>query len=204
MANVLISDLTENTNPAVTDWLEMLTSGGLSRKVSMLNFLNKVYGGFVLTSGMWVSITSGGAGAVKQEMSTNKQNCNQLQFVNGSTTYYECAFPMPADYNGGTVAAVFYWSANSASTNSVTWGLQARCYADGDAIDQAWGTAQEVSDANGASAFTQRISSATSAITIGGSPAANQLVRWRAYRKTGDTLAVTALLDCIQIGYTRA
>jgi hypothetical protein len=113
---------------------------------------------------------------------------------------------LPSDYDGGTITAVFYWAANTASTNSVVWGLAARAYADGDVLDQAFGTAQESTDANNGTDDVN-ISAATPAITIGGSPAASLYVQFRAYRNpaaAGDTLAATAELLAIRITYTRA
>ena len=113
---------------------------------------------------------------------------------------------MPSDYNGGTITAVFYWVAGDASTNSVEWGLAARAFADGDALDQAFGTPQEVTDANQANDDVN-ISAATPAITIGGTPAASNYVQFRAYRNpadANDTLAATAELLAIRITYTRA
>jgi hypothetical protein len=113
--------------------------------------------------------------------------------------------PMPSDYNGGTINATFYWAAGTASTNSVEWGLQARAYAESDVLDQAFGTAQEVTDANQANDDVN-ISAATAAITIGGTPAAGNFVQFRAYRNppdAADTLAATAELLSIRITYTR-
>jgi hypothetical protein len=113
---------------------------------------------------------------------------------------------MPSDYNGGTITAVFYWVAPSTSTNSVVWGLQARAWNDSDVFDLAYGTAQEVTDANEGN-DDLNISSATPAITIGGTPSAGSLVSFRAYRNPAngsDTLAATAELLQIRITYTRA
>jgi hypothetical protein len=113
---------------------------------------------------------------------------------------------MPSDYDGGTVTAVFYWIANSASTNSAIWALQGRAYGDNEAIDQAFGTAQSVTDANNG-ANTLNISSATSAITLAGSPAASELVQFRAYRNAddgSDNLAADARLVAIRVTFTRS
>ena len=77
---------------------------------------------------------------------------------------------------------------------------------DGDALDQAFGTAQEVTDANQANDDVN-ISAATAAITIGGTPAAGNYVHFRAYRDPAngaDNLAATAELISIRITYTRA
>jgi hypothetical protein len=133
-------------------------------------------------------------------------NFYYLGFPDTTQLYANWAMPMPSDYNGGTITAIFYWVAGTASTNSVRWGLQARSYADGDAIDQAFGTAQEVTDANQANDDVN-ISAATPAITIGGTPAAHNFVQFRAYRNpanAADTLAATAELLAIKITYTRA
>jgi hypothetical protein len=113
---------------------------------------------------------------------------------------------MPSDYNGGTITAVFYWIAGTSSTNSVVWGMSARAFADNQALDQAFGTVQTVTDANQGLDIVN-ISAATAAITIGGTPAAGNYVQFRAERQGaagGDTLTAIAELLQIRITYTRA
>jgi hypothetical protein len=157
-------------------------------------------------AGGWPSLTNGCQPPTLTQTTTNQVNFYYLGFLDGATTTYaNWSLPMPSDYNGGTITAVFYWVAGNVSTNSVVWGLQARAYADGDVLDQAFGTAQEVTDANQANDDVN-ISSATAAITIGGTPAAGNFVQFRAYRNpaaAGDTLAATAELLSIRITYTR-
>ena len=113
---------------------------------------------------------------------------------------------MPSDYDGGTVTAVFLWLANSANTDDVVWGMQGRAYADNDAIDQAWGAAETVTDTNNAQ-NDLNISAATGAITIGGGPAASELVQFRGYRDAdngSDDLAADARLISVRITFTRS
>jgi hypothetical protein len=165
-------------------------------------------GQIILTAaGGWPSLTNGCQPPASAQTTTNQVNFYFLGFLDGATTTYaNWAMPMPSDYNGGTITAQFYWVAGNASTNSVVWGLQARSYADGDLLDQAYGTAVEVTDANQANDDVN-ISATTSAITIGGTPAAHNYVQFRAYRNpaaAGDTLAATAELLSIKITYTRA
>jgi len=152
-----------------------------------------------------LSTTDGASTPTKVEMATNKQNLFYPSFPTALKKYIEWDFVMPDDYNGGTITAEFFWTANSASTNSVVWGIQARAYADNDAIDGTWGTAIEVTDANGSAAYTDRKSAATAAITIANSPLAGKSVRFRAYRlgSGSDNLAVAALLKLVRINYTR-
>jgi hypothetical protein len=173
----------------------------------LLNGSPVVTGQIVLTAGGgWPSITSGSNAPILAETATNRVNFYYLGFPDTIQTFANWSMPMPSDYNGGTITAVFYWIAGSASTNSVRWGLQARAYADSDALDQAFGTAQEVTDANQANDDVN-ISAATPAITIGGTPAASNFVQFRAYRNpadAADNLAATAELLSIRITYTRA
>jgi hypothetical protein len=166
-----------------------------------------VTGQIILTAGGgWPSITSGSNPPIIAETPTNRVNFYYIGFPDGSQTFANWAMPMPSDYNGGTITAVFYWAAGSASTNSVRWGLAARAYADSQLLDQAFGTAQEVTDANQANDDVN-ISAATPAITIGGTPAGGNFVQFRAFRNpadAADNLAATAELLSIRITYTRA
>lgn len=126
-------------------------------------------------------------------------------FPQAAQSFIEWEMPLPHDYNGGTVTAKFYWLTTSASTNSVVWGLQAVSFPDNTAINTAFGTAQEVTDANNA-ANTVNQSASTAAITIAGTPAADVYCQFRAYRKGSgsDNLGANALLLCVQVQYTRA
>jgi hypothetical protein len=156
-------------------------------------------------AGGWPSTTSGCATPIQIEYGTNDVDLYVADFDPSSDEYMQWTLVMPSDYDAGTITAVFYWMANSASTNSVVWGLQGRSYADSDAIDQAWGTAQTVTDANNAQNDVN-ISSATAAITIGGGPAASELVQIRAYRdadNVSDNLATDARLVAVRITFTR-
>jgi hypothetical protein len=139
-------------------------------------------------------------------MSTNKENVYSLDFADGSTTYGEWGLVMPSDWDGSTVTAQFFWFANDTTTNAVLWGLAGVALGDGNALDTAWGTAATVSDANASTANQLRISSATGAMTVGGSPAASKYVQFRAERVGGDasdTLAATARLLGVMVTYTR-
>lgn len=111
---------------------------------------------------------------------------------------------MPSDYNGGTVTAVFYWTATT-GTGVVNWAIQGRAYGDDDALDQAQGTAVPVSDTL-ITANDVHISAATAAITLAGTPAASEFVQFRVYRDTGatDTLTGDARLLGVRITFTRA
>ncbi len=164
-------------------------------------------GTIILTAaGGWASTTNGATPAAQVETATNKVNYFQIAFAQSVQSFAEWALPMPLDYNGGTITAKFYWLANSTNTNSVVWGLQAIADPNGQAIDTAYGTAQEVTQANTATANQVHQSNATAAITIGGTPAAGTYTQFRAYRlgSGSDNLAATANLLAVEISYTKA
>jgi hypothetical protein len=167
---------------------------------------NPTLGQIILTApGGWASQTNG-ANAINQvEAPTNHVNYIVADFLQSVQAFIEWQLALPADYNGGTLTAVFYWLSPTASTNSVVWGLQGRAFANGNAIDAAYGTAQEVTQANGGNAVVN-ISTATAAITLAGTtPAAGQHAQFRAYRlgSGSDNLAATARLLEIRVSYTR-
>ena len=114
---------------------------------------------------------------------------------------------MPSDYNGGTVTANFYWACDNVSTGTCRWALQGRAFGDNEAIDAAWGTEQEVDDANNAQNYLN-ISGATPAITLAGTPAASEMVQFRAFRNAdhaNDTLnSIDARLIAVKVTFTRS
>ena len=75
----------------------------------------------------------------------------------------------------------------------MVWGCQGRAYAPGDALDQAFGAAVEVTSANGGTNVVN-VSAATTSITLAGAPTAGQHAQFRIYRlgSGADTLAATA------------
>jgi len=153
-------------------------------------------------SSIWASITNGASGISQIETATNKVNTFVVDFLTGVQSFAEVAVPMPSGWDGGTVSAIVYWLANSASTNSVTWGVQGRAYADAATFDQAYGTAAEVTDANtGTNNVNQ--SGSTGAITVAGTPAGGQWLQLRIYRlgSGGDNLAATARLLGFRVLY---
>lgn len=164
---------------------------------------------FILNAGALTPLLTLGAtpsGTVAMATYTGRV-FNFMDFADtGGTLYAGIAYPLPADYNGSTITAKFYWTANSTSANSVVWGIQGVSVADNETLDVTSGTAQTVTDAHNAAAYKLNISAATSAITLGGTPAAGELVSWVIYRDSSsgsDTLAATARLIAVVLSYTR-
>ena len=153
-----------------------------------------------IAASQFVPRTTNGCGVDSRETSTNRQNFDELLFDAGTDEFAQALIKMPSNYNNGTITARFYWTASSGS-GSVIWGIQGRAFADDDALDTAAGTAQTVTDTLLA-ANDMHVSAATSAVTIGGTPAANTPIQFQIYRDAdaaGDTLAVDARLLGVEI-----
>jgi len=151
----------------------------------------------------WIPRTTTGAGVDSRETSTNKANFDELLFDTGTEEYANALAILPNNYNNSTVTARFYWTAASGS-GGVAWGLRGRAYGDDDALDQAQGTGQVATDTL-ITANDVHVTSATSAITIAGTPAANKPIQFEIYRvvsDAADTLGVDARLLGVEILYT--
>ncbi len=111
---------------------------------------------------------------------------------------------MPDNWDAGTVTFKALWTAAGGSAaQTVEWNLQGRSYANDDPIDAAWGSAIEVSDALIATGDIH-YSAESSAVTLAGTPAAGELVQFRAWRDaSNDNLASDAKLIGIKAYFTK-
>jgi hypothetical protein len=151
-----------------------------------------------IPAGAMVARTTNGAAAGTVETTTNKIMLASLDFDASTIEYAQFKIRMPKSWNEGTVSFVPEWSHASTSTNfKVSWGLQGVAISDDDAGDAAFGTAQYSNDTGGTTDDFYA-GPESSAITIAGTPAAEDLVVFQVLRKaddgTNDTLAIDARL----------
>jgi hypothetical protein len=182
----------DSTTATGLKWAAVSASGGGSTNVW-------------IPAAQWIPRTTTGCGIDSRELSTNKINTDELLFDAGTDEFAQCMIVMPSNWNAGTITAKFHWTASTGS-GDVIWGLSGRAYANDDALDQAQGTAQTVTDTLTATNDLD-ISSATGAITLGGTAAAGNPVIFEVYRDAnagGDTLAADARLLGVEISYTAA
>lgn len=147
--------------------------------------------------------TTTGAAFGTTETTTNKVMRRTLDFDASTDEHAQFTVAMPKSWDEGTITAQFVWTAGSGS-GDVIWGLQGLALSNDDALDAAFGTAQTVTDTL-LTAGDVHFTSATSAVTIAGTPAENDLVVFQAYRDAnagGDTLAVDAQLIGVKLFYT--
>ena len=149
-----------------------------------------------------VSQTTNGAAAGSTETASNDIMFSTLDFDASTIEYAQFQIAMPKSWNEGTVTAQFLWSATA--TGDVVWGLQGVAISNDDVLDATWGTAQTVTDSVTATTDLM-VTSATAAVTLGGSPAAEDLVVFRVYRNASsgsDTCAVDAKLVAVRLNFT--
>lgn len=157
---------------------------------------------YVPASSMYPSTTAGCAPLAQYETGTNDVNMKVLDFDQTTEEAAEFNLPAPDYWDLSTVTVIFYWTAAS-GTGDVIWALKGLSLSNDDALDTAFGTAQTVTDTLIA-ANDLHITSATSAITIGGTPAKSDNLYFKVYRDAdagGDTFDTDARLIGIKIKF---
>jgi hypothetical protein len=114
---------------------------------------------------------------------------------------------MPKSWDLGPVTAQFYWFHPATTTNfTVVWTCYGQAYGDGDPITGvAYGGGGAGTTDTGGTANTMYVSPEGAPFSIGGSPAAGDLVHFIARRfgnDAADTLAVDALLVGVKVFFT--
>ena len=152
-----------------------------------------------------IARTTNGAAAGSVETTTSKIMFSTLDFDATTQEFGQFSVQMPKSWNESTVTAAFTWSHAATTTNfGAVFALEAVALSDGDAGDAAFGTAQQVADTGGTTNMIYR-TSATSAITIAGSPAAEDWVVFQVKRvpaDASDTMAVDARLHGVTLYIT--
>lgn len=160
---------------------------------------------FIPAAAMRPSAAGGCAPLALVASGANQPDISSLNFDPSTDEFAQFSFRFPKKWNAGTITFAPVWSHPAAVTNfGVSWGLQAVSIADNEAMAVAFGSAQTSLDTGGTT-DTQYIGPTSSAITIGGTPIAGEVVYFRVYRDaddaTNDTLAVDARLHGIMIFY---
>ena len=152
-----------------------------------------------------ISRTTSGAAIGTVETATNKHMLRTFNFDSAAVEYVQFTIRMPKGWNEGTVTASFSWSHAATTTNfGVAWSLAGVAISDDDALDVAFGTAQTATDTGGTTDDLYSTAT-TSAITIAGTPAANDYVVFQVAREVAngsDTMAIDARLHGVQLYYS--
>jgi hypothetical protein len=132
------------------------------------------------------------------------------------TVYIDAAAMIPCTTNGALQGTneygtsdidIDYFAFDGGARDTVEWAIKARALSDSDIIDVALGTPQVISDVLLANNGTDlQITAATPALTIGGTPAKNDLFIFEVYRNTGgsDTMAEDSWLFGVTLQYKKS
>ena len=142
-----------------------------------------------------VTRSTSGAGEGSYDSGANDITIKTLDFDTTTQEYAHFAVAMPKSWNEGTVTFIPYWTnTGGASTQNVVWSLAGRALSDDDAANGTFGTAQTSND-TWLAQNDIHIGPTSSAITIGNTPAENDLVVFEVSRVVGsDNMAGDALL----------
>jgi len=156
-------------------------------------------------AGAMTARTTNGAESGSMEEATNDVMTKYLAFDTATSEGAQFMVQMPKSWDEGTIVTQFVWTHPATTTNfGVKWGIRAVAFANDDALDSAFGTEQEVADTGGTTSDVY-ISDETSAMTVAGTPAAEELVCFEVYRDpadVADTMAVDAYLIGVKLHYT--
>ena len=160
---------------------------------------------YVAAGSMRPSVTGGCAALAGVASAANQPDIVTLDFDTTTEEYAQFGVVMPKSWNEGTVTFKAHWSHASTTTNfGVAWKLQGVAVSDDDAIAAAFGTAVAVTDTGGTTNDLYTTAE-SSAITIAGTPAAEDMVFFRVFREPSngsDTMAVDARLHGVTLYIT--
>lgn len=162
---------------------------------------------YVSAGAMRPSVTGGCAALSGIASASDQPDIVTLDFDATTQEYAQFSVVMPKKWNEGTITFVPHWSHAATTVNfGVVWDLQAVAVSNDDAIAVAFGTAQTSTDTGGTTndLYTGPESSA---ITVAGPPAAEDMVFFRLSRVTSngsDTMAIDARLHGITLYVTTA
>ncbi len=120
------------------------------------------------------------------ETTTNKVNVRTVDFDSTGDEYVHFQIAFPKKWNESTVTFQVWWTSESTTTDGVAWALQGVSFSDSLTLDTAYGTAVVVTDDAQSAAKDVYITAESTAVTIAGTPAVDELVSFRFLRDVSD------------------
>jgi len=155
-------------------------------------------------AGAMTPATTNGA-SLGQYEAAGGQNYAVMDFDTTTQEFACFSVPFPKSYNNGTVTFQPIWThaGGTPTSQNCVWALQGYALSDSDALTQTFGT-EQTSDDTCLTANTLHIGPTSAAITIGGTPAASDVVVFRVKRVPGsDNMTGDARLIGIRLFFTQ-
>ena len=159
---------------------------------------------WVPANAMVPTTSNGCADITAVETTSGRPDMYVLDFDKDSDEHAQFTVAFPKQWNLGTITFQVFWS-GLAATTGVEWFLQGVGMGDNETIDVAYGTAIGVADDAQGAVEELLVTAESSAVTIAGTPADDDLTYFRIYRdvSTGnDDMAGDARLHGVKILYT--
>ena len=160
---------------------------------------------WVPANAMTPTASNGCAAVATVETTSGRPDLYVLDFDDGSDEHAQFTVAFPKSWNLGTITFQVFWTSTATDTDGVSWALQGVGMADNETQDVAYGTAVVVDDACQSAAEELYVTAESSAVTIAGTPADDDLTYFRIFRDVSDandTAAEDARLIGVKIFYT--
>jgi len=149
--------------------------------------------------------TTNGADAQAVETAATRPELKVLDFDASTNEYAQFSVAMPKSWNLGTITWQAFWSPSTTNGGDCIFGLQGVGCANDDTADVVFGTATEVTDTAIGTVEDVQVTSASTATTIAGTPADDDLTFFQLFRNAADgsdTFTGDARLMGIKLFYT--
>ena len=160
---------------------------------------------WVPSAAMTPTASNGCADRQQVETTAGRPDMDVLDFDDGSDEHAQFSVAFPKSWALGTVTYQVFWTTTASDTDGVAWALQGVACSNDGTIDVAYGTPVVVTDDNGGAAEDLMVTAESSAITIAGTPADDDLCYFRIFRDVSDCnddMAEDARLIGIKLFYT--
>ena len=159
---------------------------------------------WVPANAMTPTNSNGCSDITKVETTSGRPDMYVLDFDKDSDEHAQFTIAFPKSWNLSTITYQVFWS-GLAATTGVTWGLQGVAMNDNETIDVAYGSPVTVDDDAQSAVEELLVSAESSAVTIAGTPADDDLTYFRIFRDVSagnDDMAGDARLHGVKIFYT--
>lgn len=143
-------------------------------------------------------LTNGCDAAIDQTLTASQPLLMGAGFSGTADQFAQFKIPLPKAWNASTVTFRVRWTSVTAGAGNVVWSLQGAASSDGDAINQAYGTAVNVTDAF-TSTNKEHVTAESAAVTIAGTPAKQDTLYFRVAR-LATNVSDTKVEKCYLLG----
>jgi len=158
---------------------------------------------WVPAAAMTPTSSNGCAARTQVETTAGRPDMDVLDFDASSDEHAQFSVAFPKSWALGTVTYQAFWTTTATDTDTVAWALQGVACSNDGTIDVAYGTPVVRTDDNGGAAEDLMVSDESTAVTIAGTPADDDLCYFRIFRDvSADDMAEDARLIGIKLFYT--